>query len=95
MTASYPPRLACDDNTSIFCARVVRGMNSMLMALMPRSASFWTKSFSLNGSSRLTWMHPDLSSAISPTGGLRRRSTMSPDPNSALRSAVIVAPAAV
>ena len=39
ITAAYPARLACDDSTSIFCARVLRGTISRLIALTPRCAS--------------------------------------------------------
>jgi hypothetical protein len=37
-TALYPERFDCDDNMSIDCARVIRGMNSIASASTPALA---------------------------------------------------------
>ena len=92
-TARYPARLAMELKTSIFCARVVRGIASKASvetfapASCFRSSGFWA------GMTKLTKKAPAFSMAISPGDGARTFKTTSADDSKAFASGTIRAPA--
>ena len=49
MTETYPAKLACELRTSIFCALVILGMNSILTKLIPNLEHASIKSILLKG----------------------------------------------
>ena len=75
-TALYPATVACDDKTSMLCAREIRGISSSAKAVTRASASALTRSALVSGESRLTSRQPFGSWATSSAVGGRTLSTM-------------------
>ena len=90
-TALYPAMLLCDERESIGCARVTRGIMSMLNAVARFAASARTTSAFVSGWIVATSAEPSRRSPISSVDGFCTFTTRSA-PNAALRSAT-VAPA--
>ena len=85
--------LAIDDNASIFCARVMRGIWSIASALTWRAAIRAMRSWFLAGQRKLMSVAPDVSwSASVALGGCTFNSTSAAAHRAAL-SPTIVAPA--
>ena len=88
-----------DDSASIFCARVMRGTDSIEKVVTPRAASFAINSVLRAGLMKVTSVEPVWSkSASSPAGpvcGSRTLTTMSALANRSFTSPRTVAPAAV
>src|SRR5206468_4794415 len=93
-TALYPAAVAWDDNTSIACARVIRGSNARLNAVTLRAASWDTASRSADGWNTATSATPSRHSAISSLEGGCTLRTTSLCPKTSAAVATTVAPAA-
>jgi len=91
----YPATVACDDSTSIGCARVMRGSNARLKAVTLRAASCVTASRSADGWNSATSALPSRHSRASRAEGSWTLSTTSLCPKASPAVAAKVAPAAL
>src|SRR5438309_1392357 len=93
-TALYPATVACDDSTSIGCARVIRGSNARLNAVTLRAASAATTSRSAAGWNSATSAAPSRHSPTSAVEGGCTLRTTSLRPKTSAGVATRPAPAA-